>query len=76
MISMVLPTSATMYARASAGNTDGASYGESTDNNDTLPITSNENSDALPTEPTVINSTGNEQLQGADFENTILNIHN
>lgn len=76
MISMVLPTSATMYARASAGNTDGSSYGESTDNNDTLPITSNENSDALPTEPTVINSTGNEQLQDADFENTILNIHN
>ena len=55
---------------------DGASDSGSTTNNES-PITSTEgNSDALPTGPTVINGTQNEQMQGADFENTILDIHN
>ena len=56
-------------------NSDASDSG-STDNDGTFPITSTESSDALPIDPTVINSTGNEQLQDVDFENTILNIHN
>jgi uncharacterized protein YkwD len=100
MISMVLPTSAIMYASGSTDNTDGASDSEfsensfasnngstddntdgasdsgSTDNDGTFPTTSTESSDALPIDPTVINSTGNEQLQNVDLENTVLNIHN
>ena len=100
MISMVLPTSAIMYASGSTDNTDGTSDSEfsensfasnngstddntdgtsdsgSTDNDGAFPTTSTESSDALPIDPTVINSTGNEQLQNVDLENTILNIHN
>jgi uncharacterized protein YkwD len=57
-------------------NTDGASDSGSTDNDGTFPTTSTESSDALPIDPTVINSTGNEQLQNVDLENTVLNIHN
>ncbi|WP_458720794.1 CAP domain-containing protein [Candidatus Nitrosocosmicus sp. R] len=56
-------------------NSDASDSG-STDNDGTFPITSTESSDALPIDPTVINSTGNEQLQDVDLENTILNIHN
>ncbi len=57
-------------------NTDGTSDSGSTDNDGAFPTTSTESSDALPIDPTVINSTGNEQLQNVDLENTILNIHN
>ena len=89
MISMVLSASAIMYASGSTEDNSDASdsefsenrfvsdSGSTEDNSDASDSEfSEDNSDALPTEPIVSNNTGNEQLQSADFENTILNIHN
>src|SRR6187551_683503 len=87
MISMVLPTSAIMYANGArttpndnsdasdSGSTEDnsdASDSGSTDNNADLSTTFTENNPSIPAESTSSNNTGN----AADFINTILEIHN
>ena len=74
MISMILPSSAIMYASGSTDNSDSSSDSGSTDNNADLSTTSAENNTTLPSESTLSNNTGS--VQGEDLVSIILTLHN
>jgi hypothetical protein len=78
VISMVLPTSAIMYARGQTDDNSGSSStgGGSTGNSGSTTTSSTQNNAALPTTSTASNNTGILQKLSAEDIKGLLDIHN